>query len=152
MSSDQHPVVTEIHIAPGSRLPMKSVDSVTAEEDKGILGDRYHGTKHRHVTLQSRTGLDEAAEKLGSTIPSAGTRRNVTLSYGVVPTKPGTLIRLGEAQLQVVRVAAPCRLLDDSIGPGAMEAMRRRGGAVCRVLSSGMISVGDPAVWSDDEI
>lgn len=131
---------------------MKSVDSVTAEEGKGIVGDRYHGTRHRHVTLQSRMGLDEAAEKLGAEIQSSGTRRNVTVSHGVIPTKPGTLMRLGSAELQVVRVAAPCRLLDDSIQPGAMEALRRRGGAVCRVLGTGTISVGDFAVWSDEEI
>lgn len=152
MSPDQHPVVTEIDIGPGRRLPMRSVDSVTAEEGKGIVGDRYHGTKHRHVTLQSRMGLDGAAEKLGVDIQSSGTRRNSTVSHGVIPTKPGTLIRLGSAELQVVRVAAPCRLLDDSIQPGAMEALRRRGGAVCRVLGTGTISIGDSAVWSEEEI
>jgi MOSC domain-containing protein YiiM len=45
--------------------------------------------------------------------------------------------------LEVVRVAAPCKLLDDTIGPGAQEALRRRAGSVCRVVEGGEIAVGD---------
>jgi MOSC domain-containing protein YiiM len=41
------------------------------------------------------------------------------------------------------RVAAPCRLLDDNLGPGAAEALRRRAGSICRMLESGVIAVGD---------
>lgn len=151
MTSDEHPTVSEIHVAPGTRLPMRPVDTVTAEAGAGLVGDRYHGSRHRHVTLQSRTALDEAALDLGAPIQSSGTRRNVTLSHGTIPTEPGRRIRLGTAELQVVRVAAPCRLLDDSIGPGAMQALRRRGGSVCRILGSGTISLGDAALWCGDE-
>jgi MOSC domain-containing protein YiiM len=43
----------------------------------------------------------------------------------------------------VVRIAAPCRLLDDTLGPGAGRALHDRGGAVLRLLGSGTISVGD---------
>jgi len=35
---------------------------------------------------------------------------------------------IGDVELEVVRVAAPCRLLDDGIGPGAAVALRRRAG------------------------
>ena len=45
--------------------------------------------------------------------------------------------------LEVVRVAAPCKLLDDTIGRGAQGALRRRAGSVCRVLEGGTVSVGD---------
>jgi MOSC domain-containing protein YiiM len=50
---------------------------------------------------------------------------------------------IADVELDVVRVAAPCRLLDDGIGRGAAAAMRRRAGLVCRVLTSGAIEVGD---------
>ena len=50
---------------------------------------------------------------------------------------------IGQVELEVVRVAAPCRLLDDGIGPGAAAALRRRAGSACRVLTSGTIRVGD---------
>ncbi|WP_201930850.1 MOSC domain-containing protein [Nocardioides donggukensis] len=138
------PTVTHLHVAKGRRLPMRSVGSVEAEEGRGLVGDRYHGSRHRHVTVQSGTALAEAAERLGRPVPPEGTRRNVTLSHGEVPTAPGSLIRIGPVLLEVVRVAAPCRLLDDELGPGAQEALRRRAGSVCRVLGSGTITVGDP--------
>lgn len=136
--------VVAIHVAPGSRLPMKAVDHVVAEAGKGIVGDRYHGTKHRHVSVQSATALAEAAEAFGSPIPPAGTRRNVTISHGEVPRTPGERLRIGDVLLEVVRVAAPCKLLDDTLGRGAQEALRRRGGSILRVLEGGEITVGAP--------
>jgi MOSC domain-containing protein YiiM len=143
--------ITAIHIAPGRRLPMKSVEVALAEAGRGIVGDRYHGSKHRHLTLQSQESLDQAAGELGRGVAPEGTRRNVTVDSGTIPTKPGTRIRLGASLLEVVRVAAPCRLLDDNLGPGAAAALRRRAGTVCRILESGEIAVGDQVEWSETE-
>jgi MOSC domain-containing protein YiiM len=142
--------VTAIHIAPGRRLPVTAVSGVVAETGKGLVGDRYHGARHRHVTVQSRSQLDEAQEQHGMPIPDAGTRRNVTVSHGEVPSTPGTRVRLGEALLEVVRVAAPCKLLDDELGPGAQTALRRRAGTCFRVLEGGTIAVGDRFTVLDD--
>lgn len=138
--------VVAIHTAPGRRIPVRSRGSVVAEAGKGLVGDRYHGTKYRHVTIQSRELLDLAAEELGRDIDSGAPRRNITVDAGDIPTKLGTPIRIGDVHLEVVRIMPPCRLLDDDIGPGAMEALRGRGGSVCRVVTSGTISVGDPVV------
>jgi MOSC domain-containing protein YiiM len=141
--------VVALHVAPGARLPVKSVDRVTVEAGKGIVGDRYHGTKHRHVSVQSATDLAEAAELFGSPIDAAGTQRNVTVSHGDVPRQPGDRIRVGDVLLEVVRVAAPCKLLDDTLGRGAQEALRRRAGSIFRVLEGGTIAVGDPVADED---
>lgn len=137
------PRVVFLHVAKATRLPMRSVEQVQVEAGKGILGDRYHGTRHRHVTVQSADGLAEATRVFGSDVPAGLTRRNVTLSHGLVPRDPGVRIRIGEVLLEVVRVAAPCKLLDDTIGRGAQEALRRRAGSVCRVLEGGTVDVGD---------
>ena len=135
--------VLTIHIAPGSRLATRAVDSVDAEARKGLLGDRYHGSRHRQVTLQSRESLDLAAADLGLEFDSHATRRNITVDRGEIPATPGVRLRIGEAEFEVVRDAAPCRLLDDWIGPGAMVALRGRAGSALRVLRSGTIRVGD---------
>lgn len=137
------PKVVAIAIAPGTRLPMKSVVSVEAEAGKGLVGDRYHGTRHRHVTVQSAADLAEAAADLGAPVEPTSTRRNVTISHGAIPTKPGERMAIGDVELEVVRIAAPCKLLDDVIGDGARHALRRRAGTVFRVLTSGPITVGD---------
>jgi len=138
------PRVVAIHVAPGTRLPMKSVDRVVAEAGKGLVGDRYHGTRHRHVSVQSATALAEAAQIFGGPIDAARTRRNLTVSHGDVPRTPGERLRIGDVLLEVVRVAAPCKLLDDTLGRGAQEALRRRGGSIFRVLEGGEISLGVP--------
>ncbi|WP_114558865.1 MOSC domain-containing protein [Desertihabitans aurantiacus] len=137
------PTVHAIHIAPARRLPTRSVPSVEAEAGRGLVGDRYHGTRHRHVTVQTLPALAEASAALGAPVEPGSTRRNLTLTGGTLPTRPGERIRVGEVELEVVRISAPCRLLDDWIGPGAMKAMHGRGGTTFRLLSSGTISVGD---------
>ena len=136
--------VTAIHVAKGRRLPMRAVEEVVAEAGRGLVGDRYHGSKHRHVTVQAADALAEAAERLGRPVPDELTRRNLTISGAEVPTTPGTRMRIGPVLLEVVRVAAPCKLLDDTLGPGAQEALRRRAGTVFRVLESGVIAVESP--------
>jgi MOSC domain-containing protein YiiM len=123
---------------------MRSAPSVSVETQAGIVGDRYHGSRHRQVSVQSLTALAEAAERFGAEIPAELTRRNLTVSDGEVPREPGALIRIGPVLLEVVRVAAPCKLLDDTIGRGAQQALRHRGGSICRVLTGGPVSVGDP--------
>ncbi|THV13426.1 MOSC domain-containing protein [Nocardioides caeni] len=123
---------------------MQAKGRVEVETGKGIVGDRYHGTRHRHVTLQSRSSLDEAQASYGAPVSSELTRRNLTISHGVVTRTPGDRLLIGESVLlEVVRVAAPCKLLDDTIGAGAQEALRRRAGTVFRVLEGGTVRVGD---------
>ena len=143
---DGPPVVASIHVAKGRRLPMRGVDVVHAEAGAGLVGDRYHGSRHRHVSVQSLEELAEGAERLGAPVPPEGTRRNVTLSHGRVPTRPGTRVRLGGALLEVVRKAAPCRILDDEIAPGAARALHDRAGTILRVLESGDVALGDAFV------
>ncbi|UFU02028.1 MOSC domain-containing protein [Ruania suaedae] len=142
-SSPQPPTVVALTIAPGSRLPTKDVAGVEVEAGRGIVGDRYHGTKHRHVTVQSLEGLRAAAEDLGAPIEHSGTRRNITVSHGEIPSRPGERIRIGHVELEVVRIAAPCRLLDDWISDGARIVLRGRAGTVFRALTSGPIEIGD---------
>jgi MOSC domain-containing protein YiiM len=125
---------------------MRAVDSVTAEAGKGLVGDRYHGSRHRHVTVQSATSLAAAEAAFGAPVEAQATRRNITISAGEVPAAPGARLRVGDVELEVVRIAAPCKLLDDTIGRGAKDALRRRAGSVCRVLTTGQISVGDAVV------
>jgi MOSC domain-containing protein YiiM len=149
MDEPCRPVVVALRIAPGRRLPMKKVDEVVVETGRGIVGDRYHGTRHRHVSVQSDERLAEAATELGTPVLPEGTRRNVTISCGDVPTAPGSRIVIGHVELEVVRVAAPCRILDEEIAPGAAAALRRRAGSICRVLAGGRIRVGDPVRIGD---
>lgn len=132
-----------IHVAKASRLPMRAVDAVEAEAGRGLVGDRYHGTRHRHVTVQSLEELAEAADRHGAPIDPGATRRNLTLSSGRLPRRAGARLRVGDALLEVVRDAAPCKLLEDALGRDARLALSRRAGVVCRLLEGGRLRVGD---------
>ncbi|MCU1537918.1 MAG: sulfurase [Humibacillus sp.] len=136
--------VLSIHLAPGRRLPTTSVPTVEAEAGAGLVGDRYHGSRHRHVTVQAIEALEAAATDLGRPVDPGLTRRNITVTGADLPTRPGERLTIGDVELEVVRIAAPCRLLDDTLGPGAARALHARGGTVFRLLTSGTISVGDP--------
>jgi len=149
MSSAAHGLVEAIYVSPARRIPMKSVRSVEAEEGNGLIGDRYHGSKHRHVSVQSAEDLAEAAAVFEAPIAHELTRRNITVSGIDIPIKPGERITIDGVLLEVVRIAAPCKLLDDDIGVGAKTALRRRAGTIFRLLSSGTITVGSPVKPAD---
>ena len=135
--------VEAIYISPASDIAMRPVPSVVAEAGRGLIGDRYHGKKHRHVSVQVSEDLAAAADVFGAPIAHDLTRRNITVSGLDLPTKPGTRITIGGVLMETVRIAAPCKLLDDGIGAGARAALRSRAGTIFRLLASGPIAVGD---------
>jgi len=143
--------VHAIYVSPARKIPMRSVPSVEAVEGKGLVGDRYHGTKHRHVSVQSSEDLAEAQAVFDAPIAHDLTRRNITVSGFEIPTKPGERIFINGVLLEVVRIAAPCKLLDDDIGAGAKTALRRRAGTIFRLLGSGTITVGDQITYAAPE-
>ena len=151
MSGSATPRVVAIHVAKATRLPMRPVESVEAEAGRGLVGDRYHGTRHRHVTIQATGELAKASRRHGAAIDPGSTRRNVTIEAEAVPRKPGTRFRVGEIDVEVVRDAAPCKLLEDALGRDARLALSRRAGVVCRVLSSGTLRVGDPVAFASED-
>ena len=100
------------------------------------------GKRYEVVTPQGTATIDGA---------HVGTRRNITISHGAIPTRPGERMSIGDVELEVVRIAAPCKLLDDVIGDGARHALRRRAGTVFRIISGGTIATGDEVGLPDDE-
>lgn len=138
--------VTGLQIAPTARTPMKNVNSVTATAGSGIAGDRYEGSKHRQVSVQSLEEIALAEAEIGRSLDAVQTRRNITLAEGRFDRTPGALLTIGDVELEVVRDAAPCKLLEDEFGKGAKLALHKRAGVICRVLTSGTITVGDSAI------
>lgn len=143
--------VVSLYISPASKLPMKSVPSVTAHTGGGLVGDRYENSRHRHISIFSTGEMADADERFGSPIDPALTRRNVLVDAGLLPRTPGHRFTVGDLLVEVVRDAAPCRMLDMEIGDGAKTAMRRRAGVICRVLSGGDLAVGDLVNLDPDE-
>lgn len=142
---DAAPAVIGIQLAKASRLGMVAVPTAEIETAAGLVGDRYHGSRHRQLSVQSQAELSEAEAAFGSPIDPLLTRRNITLDVGRLPRDPGHRFSLGAVELEVVREAAPCSMLDEGLGAGARASLRRRAGVICRVIRGARLTIGDPA-------
>lgn len=132
-----------IHLAARHGGPMEERRQVEAVTGKGLLGDRNFG-RTRQVTLVAVGELEEAAAELGYPIAPGATRRNLTVDVERLPRATGTRIAIGEVVLEVWRDAAPCEVMESSVGRGARAALAGRAGVSATVLSGGMLSLGDP--------
>lgn len=149
----QQGTVEWIGIRPASRVPMISMDEVLASPDGGLAGDRYKGSSgKRHVTLIQ-------AEHLGVIASCAGVqkvtpdmlRRNIVISGINLKALKDKIICVGDAELEITDNCAPCSRMEETLGPGGYNAMRGHGGLTARVISEGIIKVGDSVFYSQSE-
>ncbi|MCA9104197.1 MAG: MOSC domain-containing protein [Pirellulaceae bacterium] len=135
-----------IGLRPARRAPVTSVNSVAISTESGLEGDHYHGTrgKARQVTLIQAEHLAAVGSMLGrDAIDPALVRRNIVVRGINLLALKGRTIRLGEVVLQVTGICAPCSLMEELLGPGGYNAMRGHGGITARVVTDGLLKVGD---------
>ena len=140
--------VVGLQIALASQLPMRELERIEILDGHGITGDRYENARHRHVTVQSLEEIALAEQDVGRDLDAVLTRRNITVDTGLLSRTPGDRIRLGSdadgwVELEVVRDAAPCKLLEDTLGRDAKLALSKRAGVVYRTITGGSIRLGD---------
>lgn len=125
------------------------VEEIEIRAGLGIVGDRYFGRPaHRRaaVTIIAVESLPEGADL-------RQVRRNILLRGVAVDALRGSVLTLdsgeGPVRLRVHRPANPCAWMDATIGPGAMAALRGRGGVRCEPLDDGRLRVGAVQVSVD---
>jgi len=118
------------------------VEEIEIRAGLGIVGDRYFGhPAHRHagVTIIAEQSLPPGADL-------RQVRRNILLRDVEVDTLRGAVLvldsGLGPVRLRAHRPANPCAWMDATIGPGAMAALRGKGGMRCEPLNDGRLRVG----------
>jgi len=124
----------------------------TAPDGLGLEGDRYarasgHWSQHKWepVTLVSTESLDEVAKRIGRRIDPASVRRNLVTSGVHLEALVGHRFQVGEVLLEGTRPCDPCRYLEGLSGiPGLLDGLVGRGGLRARIVSGGVIRVGDP--------
>jgi MOSC domain-containing protein YiiM len=142
LASPTHRYVGRPQDGPAPEPPGELVDEVEIREGLGIVGDRYYGRPaHRdasvtviaHESLPAGAGLTQV-------------RRNILVRGIAVDELIGSVLVLdsgdGPVRLKVLRAANPCAWMDTTIGPGARQALRGKGGVRCRPLSSGRLRIG----------
>lgn len=139
--------VAWIGLRPARRAPMLPVEEAVMDPVAGLAGDRYAGSSGvRQVTVMAWEHLAAIASFMGADATPEQLRRNVVvrgMNLHAVGDRP---FRLGGALLQATGECHPCSRMEDTLGPGGYNAVRRHGGITARVIEGGVVRVGD-AVW-----
>lgn len=138
-----------IGIRPASRVPMVSMDEVLASPEAGLAGDRYQSSSgNRHVTLIQAEHLSVIASCAGlEKITPDMLRRNIVIRGINLKALKNKTVWVGDAELEITDNCAPCSRMEETLGPGGYNAMRGHGGLTARVLTEGVIKVGDLVVY-----
>lgn len=134
----------------------ESFESIEVRAGLGVVGDRFFGHRaHREasVTLFAAESLDFVASALAiDAIGPELVRRNIVLrgiDVDALVKTPFSISSGGETvHFQGHRPANPCAWMNEVIAPGAMKALRKRGGVRCEPLSSGTLHLGPAIVRS----
>ncbi len=142
-----------IGVRPQRRGEIDVRDQVEAITDIGLAGDHYRSRSSgkRQVTLIQSEHLAVVGALLGEeALDPARLRRNIVVSGVNLLALKGRRFRIGEALFEASGLAHPCSRMEEELGPGGYNAMRGHGGLTARVVSGGVIRVGDIVSHEDD--
>ena len=116
----------------------------------GVRGDRFFDYRDDYkgqITFFSREVFVELERVFGPTTRSPGVlRRNVIVSGAELNDLIGVDFELQGVQFRGTGPCAPCHWMDTAFAPGAEKFLTGRGGLRARILTDGLVSVGDAAL------
>lgn len=131
---------------------MVTVAFADLNPEGGLAGDHYLGRSNRarQVTVMQAEHLAAIAGYLGiAPIVPDRMRRNVVVSGINLHALKGQQFWLGTALLEATGECHPCSRMEEALGPGGYNAVRRHGGITAMVIKGGRISVGDAIARAD---
>jgi MOSC domain-containing protein YiiM len=132
-----HGTIQHLFIKAAHGQPPRPADHASALGGKGLKGDVSFGRRKRQVLMIEAETLEEFGLQPGLV------RENMTVTRIQLAGLPaGTLVRAGEALLEVTMDCAPCEYIE-GLRPGLQAAMEGRRGTLFRVIEGGEIRVGD---------
>jgi len=125
---------------------MRSVVEAQAAADRGLEGDRASGRPggKRQVTLIQAEHLPLIAGFVGlPEVSPALVRRNLVVSGLNLNALNNKRFYVGDVLLEATGHCHPCARMEEALGLGGYNALRGHGGLTARVLTSGVIRIGD---------
>ena len=110
----------------------------------GLQGDQFSASKDGEVTVLSKESWVKCCHEMETELPWLAHGTNLFIKgFEFLPTDIGRTLRIGEAELEIVRAMYPSQMLRDS-APQLCDALLLgwRSGIVCRVLRGGSVQTG----------
>ncbi len=145
--------VISLHVAHVAKGPVSSVDSVRAVASRGLEGDRYFlgtGTysrktaADREITLIEMEAIEALERDYGLPFEAREARRNVATRGAALNHLVGRAFRVGDVTLEGLRLCEPCSHMERLCGKPVRAGLVHRGGLRARIVTGGVIRVGDP--------
>jgi len=137
--------VKAIYLRPEKHADPVSVDSATAVVGTGLEGDHFKKKNGlRQVTIMAQEDWDSVCKDLGADLDPLLRRANIITRNIIIKNTVGQILQISDVTIQIEGETKPCRIMDES-HPGLKEALSPnwRGGVYGKVITSGIIKVGD---------
>lgn len=142
--------LTAILLRPERRRPPASVEHAEVVAGLGLVGDhRSVGrtpdpTAKRQVTLLQAEHLPVVAALVGrSRLDPALLRRNLVVAGVNLNSLRDRRFRIGDVTFEGTGWCHPCSRMEEALGPGGFQAMRGHGGITARIVTDGLLTIGD---------
>lgn len=132
---------------------MQAIEQALAVPGRGLQGDRYFDGQgsfsrwpgpYRDLTIIAEEALAELEAEAGIVLPPEASRRNVLVRGVPLNDLIKQSFMLGEVLVEGLRLCQPCKYLVRLTGePGLLPGLVGRGGLRTRILTEGVIRVGD---------
>lgn len=120
-----------------------NVPEAYIKSDWGIETDAHAGDWHRQVSLLSLSSV-EKMRNLGAKVNFGDFAENITVAGVEVSKLPvGKRLKVGEALLEVTQIGKECHNKACAIKKQVGTCVMPKEGIFARVLSSGLVRVGD---------
>ena len=141
--------VAHIFVAEKRGGPMGTVASVEALAQIGLRGDRYAEASARpspdyQVTLIELENIAAFTRTTGLELTPEMPRRNIVTVGVRLNAFVGKRFSVGQALFEGLELCEPCRLFAKRTHTAVLEFFPGKGGLRARILSGGVISIGDP--------
>lgn len=136
-----------IAVRPKRREQPVRVDEVQAIAGRGLGGDHRAAGRagsDRQVTLIQAEHLDVVAHLLArAQVDPVVLRRNLVVSGINVLALKDQVFTIGGVVIEGTGPCEPCSRMEANLGAGGYNAMRGHGGITARIVTGGLLRVGD---------
>ena len=140
--------VRQILTAPCDGDTMVSLPQVEAVAGRGLRGDRKYchdliPDTDNHVTLIESEKIEDFVAATGLDFSAEDARRNIVTQGIELNALLDQEFYIGSVKVQTVELCEPCSYLAKRTHRAVLWGLANRGGLRCRILTGGIIRVGD---------